>query len=80
MFPPPAPKAEANGKWKDLELLTEGLVLVTEVVMVFWACVKDGPPPTPILALAGTVKFSFSEKATKICEICLMVLTFTKVY
>ena len=57
MFPPPAPKAEANGKWKDLELLTEGLVLVTEVVMVFWACVKDGPPPTPILALAGTIKF-----------------------
>ena len=57
LFPPPAPKAEANGKWKDLELLTEGLVLVTEVVMVFWACVKDGPPPTPILALAGTVKF-----------------------
>ena len=46
-----APKAEANGKWKDLELLTEGLVLVTEVVMVF---VKDGPPPTPELALAGT--------------------------
>ena len=26
------------------------------------------------------VKFSFSEKATKICEIVLMVLTFTDVY
>ena len=52
MFPlAPVPKAEAKGKWKDLELLTEGLVLVTEVVMVF---VKDGPPPTPELALAGT--------------------------
>ena len=25
------------------------------------------------------LKFSFSEKATKICTICLMVLTFTKV-
>ena len=25
-----------------------------------------------------SVKFSFSEKATKICAICLMVLTFTK--
>ena len=24
------------------------------------------------------IKFSFSEKATKICAICLMVLTFTK--
>ena len=26
----------------------------------------------------GTVKFSFSQKATKICKIWLMVLTFTK--
>ena len=50
-FPPPMPKADAKGKWNDLELLTEGLVLVTEVVMVL---VRDGPPPIPELALAGT--------------------------
>ena len=27
--------------------------------------------------LIWLIKFSFSEKATKICEICRMVLTFT---
>ena len=45
------PKAEAKGKWNDLELLTDGLVLVTEVVMVL---VREGPPPIPEWALAGT--------------------------
>ncbi len=39
-----------KGRWKDLELRTDGLVLVTDVVIVF----KVGPPPTPEWALAGT--------------------------
>ena len=30
------------------------------------------------LGLLGRLKFNFSEKATKICPIYLMVLTFTK--
>ena len=68
MAPSVAPKADAKGKWKDLELLTEGLVLVTEVVIVL---VKDGPPPIPELALAGTWgNFRFLvDKATGFCNI-----------
>ena len=32
----------------------------------------------PTVYKTGLLKFSFSEKATKICAICLMVLMFTK--
>ena len=35
-------------------------------------------PEMFLYILIGTVKFSFSEKAIKICAIVFMVLTFTK--
>ena len=47
----PLPKADEKGKLKERELLTDGRVLVTEVVMVL---LMTGPPPTPALGFAGT--------------------------
>ena len=45
------PKADEKGKLKERELLTDGRVLVTEVVIVL---LMTGPPPTPTLGFAGT--------------------------